>query len=114
MARHGHGHEGHGHGHQGPHVVPLGIYFGVFAALLVGTVLTVAAAHMDFGPLNTPVALAIAITKASLVVVFFMHVKYSPRLITLVVVGSFVWLAILVFITISDYWTRGGLGTPGS
>jgi|EndMetStandDraft_5_1072996.scaffolds.fasta_scaffold123690_2 cytochrome c oxidase subunit 4 len=106
-----HGHDGHGHA---PHVVPLGVYFAVFAALMLGTWLTVMAAHQDFGRYNTAVALAIAITKASLVVVFFMHVKYSPRLITLVVVGSFVWLAILLFITLSDYWTRGGLGTPGS
>lgn len=112
MAQHGHGHDGHGH--HGPHVVPLGIYFVVFAALMIGTVLTVAAAHMDFGPLNTPVALAIAVTKASLVVVFFMHVKYSPRLITLVVVGSFVWLGIMLFITLADYWSRGWLGSLGT
>jgi cytochrome c oxidase subunit 4 len=111
MGQHGHAHDDHGHG---PHVVPLGIYFGVFAALMIGTVLTVVAAHMDFGPLNTPVALAIAVTKASLVVVFFMHVKYSPRLITLVVVGSFVWLGIMLFITLSDYWSRGWLGAPGT
>lgn len=111
MAQHGHGHDGHAHG---PHVVSLGVYFAVFIALLVGTVLTVAAAHMDFGPLNTPVALAIAITKAALVVVFFMHVKYSPRLITMVVVGSFVWLAIMLLITLSDYWTRGWLGSLGT
>jgi cytochrome c oxidase subunit 4 len=110
MAQHGHGHDGHG----APHVVPLGVYFAVFAALLIGTWLTVVAAHQDFGSFNTTVALAIAVTKASLVVVFFMHVKYSPRLITLVVVGSFVWLGIMLFITLSDYWTRGGLGTPGS
>jgi cytochrome c oxidase subunit 4 len=107
MAQHGHGHDAHQ-----PHVVPLGVYFAVFAALLVGTWLTVVAAHQDFGAFNTTVALAIAITKASLVIVFFMHVKYSPRLITLVLVGSFVWLAILLFITLSDYWTRtGGLST---
>jgi cytochrome c oxidase subunit IV len=48
------------------------------------------------------------------VVVFFMHVKYSPRLITLVVVGSFVWLGIMLFITLSDYWSRGWLGAPGT
>ncbi len=93
-------------------MVSLGVYFAVFAALLVGTWLTVVAAHQDFGAFNTPVALAIAATKASLVIVFFMHVKYSPRLITLVVVGSFVWLGILLVITLSDYWTRtGGLST---
>jgi cytochrome c oxidase subunit 4 len=103
MAQPGHGHDAHT-----PHVVSLGVYFAVFAALLVGTWLTVVAAHQDFGAFNTPVALAIATTKASLVIVFFMHVKYSPRLITLVVVGSFVWLAILLFITLSDYLTRTG------
>lgn len=113
MAQHGHEH-GHASDHHGPHVVPLGVYFGVFAALLVGTWVTVLAAHQDFGLLNTPVALAIAITKASLVVVFFMHVKYSPRLITLVVVGSFVWLGIMLVITLSDYWTRGWLGSLGT
>lgn len=107
MAQHGHGHDSHE-----PHVVPLGVYFAVFAALMLGTWLTVLAAHQDFGRYNTAVALAIAITKASLVVVFFMHVKYSPRLIALVLVGSFVWLAILLFITLADYWTRtGGLST---
>jgi cytochrome c oxidase subunit IV len=110
MAQHDHGHAAH----HGPHVVALGVYFAVFAALLFGTWLTVMAAHQDFGRYNTTVALAIAVTKATLVVVFFMHVKYSPRLITMVVVGSFVWLGILLFITLSDYWTRGGLGTPGT
>jgi cytochrome c oxidase subunit IV len=103
MAQQGHGHDAHQ-----PHVVPLGVYFAVFAALMLGTWLTVVAAHQDFGSYNTAVALAIATTKASLVIVFFMHVKYSPRLITLVVVGSFAWLAILLLITLSDYWTRTG------
>jgi cytochrome c oxidase subunit 4 len=104
MAQHGHG----------PHVVPMPVYLGVFAALMVGTALTVWAAHMDFGWANTPVALAIACSKAALVVLFFMHVKYSPRLIGMVVVVSIVFLAILFFITLSDYWTRAALGVPGS
>jgi cytochrome c oxidase subunit IV len=106
MAQHGHGH--------GPHVVPLPVYLGVFAALMVGTVLTVLAARMDFGWMNTPVALAIACSKAALVILFFMHVKYSPRLVGMVVVVSIVFLAILFLITLSDYWTRGGLGVPGT
>ena len=89
MAQHGHGHDAHT-----PHVVSLGVYFGVFAALMVGHRRSRSwRPAMDLGAFNTPVALAIAITKASLVILFFMHVKYSPRLITLVVVGSFVWLA---------------------
>ena len=106
MAQHGHGHE--------PHVVPLPIYLGVFAALMVGTILTVLAARMDFGWMNTPVALAIACSKAALVILFFMHVKYSSRLVGMVVVVSIVFLAILFLITLSDYWTRGDLGVPGS
>jgi len=97
-----------------PHVVPLPVYLGVFAALMVGTVLTVWAARMDFGWLNTPVALAIACSKAALVILYFMHVKYSPRLVGMVVVVSIVFLAILFLITLSDYWTRGGLGAPGT
>jgi cytochrome c oxidase subunit 4 len=101
------------HGHE-PHVVPLPVYLGVFAALMVGTALTMWAAHMDFGWANTPVALAIACSKAALVILFFMHVKYSSRLVGLVVVVSMLFLCILFFITLSDYWTRGGLGVPGS
>jgi cytochrome c oxidase subunit IV len=101
------------HSHQ-PHVVPLPVYLGIFAALMVGTLLTVLAARMDFGWANTPVALAIACTKAALVILFFMHVKYSSRLVGMVVVVSMVFLAILFLITLSDYWTRGGLGAPGT
>lgn len=107
--RHAHGHDSHQ-----PHVVPLPVYLGIFAALMVGTLLTVLAARMDFGWANTPVALLIACTKAALVVLFFMHVKYSPRLVAMTVVVSMVFLAILFLITLSDYWTRGGLGVPGS
>ena len=113
MAQHGHGHDPRAHGH-GPHIVPLPIYLGVFAALMVGTILTVLAARMDFGVMNTPVALAIACSKAALVILFFMHVKYSERLVTMVVVVSIAFLAILFLITLSDYWTRPSLGVPGS
>ena len=116
MAQHGHdprAHDAHAHAH-GPHIVPLPIYLGVFAALMVGTVLTVLAARMDFGWLNTPVALAIACSKATLVILFFMHVKYSEKLVTLMVLVSIAFLFILFVITLSDYWTRGALGVPGS
>ena len=102
------------HDHGQPHIVPVKIYLAVFAALMVGTFLTVQAAHQDFGAWNTVIAMAIAITKATLVVLFFMHVKYSTRLTWLVVGGAFVWLAIMILITVSDYWYRGLLGTPGS
>ncbi|MPZ18000.1 MAG: caa(3)-type oxidase subunit IV [Luteitalea sp.] len=88
------------------HIVPVRVYLTIFTALVVGTVATVAVAGVDLGWLNTPVALAIAITKASLVVLFFMHVRYSPRLIQLTAVAGFIWFLIMVTFTLSDYLTR--------
>jgi cytochrome c oxidase subunit 4 len=90
------------------------VYVGVFAALLVLTGLTVGAASLDLGPWNTPVALAIALAKGLLVVLFFMHVKYSPRIIWIVVAAGFFWLVHLTAGTVADYVSRGWLGTPGS
>ena len=63
-------------------------------------------AFFDLGPLNTVVALAIAVIKATLVVLFFMHVKYSTRLTWAVVLGSIFWLGIMLVLTMSDYLTR--------
>ena len=89
------------------HVVPKSVYYTIFLALMVCTAITVAVAFVDLGPLNTVVAMAIAIFKATLVVVFFMHVKYSPKLTWVVVAGSVFWLIILLAMTASDYATRG-------
>jgi len=88
------------------HVVPLRIYFAVFASLMVLTGVTVAVAYFDLGPLNTIVALSIAVTKAALVILYFMHVRYGPSLTKLVVAGSFLWLFIMLSITMSDYVSR--------
>ena len=88
------------------HIVPTRIYYLIFAALMVGTYLTVQAAFLDLGPLNTVVALAIACAKAVLVVLYFMHVRYSTRLTWAVVVGSVFWLGILLALTMGDYLTR--------
>jgi cytochrome c oxidase subunit 4 len=88
------------------HIVPTRVYYTIFAALMVGTYLTVQAAFLDLGPLNTVVALAIACTKAVLVVLYFMHVRYSTRLTWAVVVGSVFWLGILLALTMGDYLTR--------
>ncbi len=95
------------------HVVPVRIYLGVFAALLTLTAITTAAAFVDLGPFNNVVALGIAVLKAALVVLIFMHVKYSPRLVPLVVVAGCFWLAILIVLTLTDYLTRGWLQVPG-
>ena len=97
------------------HISPTSTYFAIFGALMVGTALTVAAAFIDFpAQLNFPIALAIAVTKATLVILFFMHVKYSSKLTWLVVASGFVFLAILLAFTMSDIVSRGWLGTPGS
>jgi cytochrome c oxidase subunit IV len=88
------------------HVVPLPIYFAVFLTLLIFTGLTVWASYKDFGPLSTIIAVTIAVIKATLVVLYFMHLRYSDRLNWVVVIAGFVWLGILLGITLSDYYTR--------
>jgi cytochrome c oxidase subunit IV len=90
------------------HIVQPRIYIVIFLALMLGTGLTLVAAFYDFpGPLNAVVALTIAVIKATLVVLYFMHVRYSGRLIWLVILAALLWLAIMFAITFSDYWTRG-------
>ncbi|MGH2578286.1 MAG: cytochrome C oxidase subunit IV family protein [Actinomycetota bacterium] len=96
------------------HVVPVRVYVAVFLALMAGTGLTVFAATMDLGMWNTPVALLIAVAKAMLVVLFFMHVKYSSRLVALAAGGSVLWLVLLIAGAAADYLTRGWVGTPGT
>ena len=88
------------------HVVPKKIYYGIFAALMVLTLVTVWVSAIDLGPLNTVIALAIAGFKAVLVVLFFMHVKYSTRLTKVAVVAGLYWLGILLVLTLSDYLSR--------
>jgi len=89
------------------HIVPTRVYYTIFAVLMLCTGLTVWVAFLDLGALNTVAALAIAVFKATLVVLFFMHVKYSTRLTWAVVAGSIFWLGILLVLTMSDYLTRG-------
>jgi cytochrome c oxidase subunit IV len=96
----------------GHHVVSWRIYVAIFFALALLTVVTVLAAGRDFGSFNTLIALAIATIKATLVILFFMHVRYSPRLTTLVLLSGFVFLAILIFLTASDYISRPWPITP--
>ncbi len=88
------------------HVVSPKIYVVILLALLLGTFLTVEAAVRDFGPWNIIIALAIATTKAALVVLYFMHARYSPKRTQLVIVSGIFWLAILLFMTMGDYLTR--------
>ena len=96
------------------HIVSPRVYVAVFVALIVLTGGTVFAATIDLGRWNTPVALFIAVTKAVLVVLFFMHVKYSSRLVALAVGGGILWLLMLIAGVAADYLTRGWVGTPGT
>jgi cytochrome c oxidase subunit 4 len=95
------------------HVVSLRVYCAVFAALMFFTAVTVGVAYLDLGPLNVIVALAIAVTKAVLVILYFMHIRYSTRLTRLVVASGFFWLWVLIAFTMSDVVSRGWLGFPG-
>lgn len=94
------------------HIVQKKVYFVIFGVLMVGTLLTGLAAFQDldhifhFQGANTVVALTIAVIKATLVVLYFMHVRYSTRLIWVVVVAGFFWLGILFVLTMSDYLSR--------
>jgi len=91
------------------HVVPKKIYFLVFAVLITLTAVTVLAAYRDLGQLNVIVAITIAVVKGTLVVLFFMHVRYSDRLTWLVVITGFAWLAMMLVLTLSDYFARAWL-----
>ena len=88
------------------HVLPKRVYYTIFGILILCTYLTVQIAFFDLGALNTLAAIGIAILKATLVVLFFMHVKYSTRLTWVVVIGSVFWLGILLALTMGDYMTR--------
>jgi cytochrome c oxidase subunit 4 len=89
--------------------VPMSTYVLIFVALMVLLVVTVAAAFVDLGAANMPVAMLIASIKAALVILYFMHVKYSSRLTKVFVAASFLWLAILFVMTFADYISRDWL-----
>lgn len=88
------------------HIVSPKIYVVIFLALMAGTGITVWAAFQNFGPFNIVIALGIATFKATLVVLYFMHARYSPKRTQLVIVCSVFWLAIMLALTLADYQTR--------
>ena len=105
MDKHSHmDHQPHAPEH---HIASLGMYFGVFFALLILTVVTVAVSRVDLGAMNTLVAMAVAVVKAALVILFFMHVIQSTRLTWVVILAAVLWLAVLFVLTFADYLTRG-------
>lgn len=92
--------------HVAHHIVSPVMYLAIFGVLMIGTLLTVGAAYLPLGRFNAPIAIAIACTKAVFVVLFFMHVKYSSRLVKLTVASGFFTFLILVFMSMSDYISR--------
>ncbi len=94
-------------------ITPVSTYVSVFVALLVLTGATYVVATFDFGWLNTPIALAVALLKASLVIVYFMGVRYNTPLTKVVVAAGFFWLVIMFGLTMNDYLTRSWLGVAG-
>jgi cytochrome c oxidase subunit 4 len=94
------------------HVATKGSYVFIFVTLMVFTAITVFAAFVNLGAFNATVALGIATFKATLVVLFFMHVKYSSRLTKVIVASGIFFLAILLLLTMVDYAARGFVGLP--
>src|SRR5215813_12796249 len=90
-------------------IVSRKLYSGVFGALLLLTLATYGIAFVDLGPGNVAIALTIAICKAGLVALFFMHLRYSPKLTWVVAGGGLFWLGILLTLILNDYLTRGWL-----
>ena len=89
------------------HILSSKMYYGIWIALMVLTVVTAGVSFIDLGPFNTVVCLLIASVKAVLVILFFMHVKYtSEKLTKVVIISSIFWLLILLFLSLADYSTR--------
>jgi cytochrome c oxidase subunit 4 len=101
------------HADAGHHIIPTSTYYKVFAALMVLLVLTVGAAELNLGPLNVVVAVFIAVVKAVLIILYFMHVRYSSKLVWVFAGAAFVFVFIMFGLTLNDYATRGWSAIPG-
>ena len=91
------------------HLVPVRIYYVIFTTLMLLTLVTLDVAFYNFGMLNVSIALGIATTKATLVILYFMHVRYAPPLTAVFASLGFIWLLMLIGFTLSDFMTRGWL-----
>jgi cytochrome c oxidase subunit 4 len=104
-------------GHENTHhIIPVKVYLGIYGLLMLLTATTVAVAYKDLDlgavPLNLAIALTIAMVKTLLVVLYFMHVRYSHHLVKIFVAAGFLWLIIMVGVTLSDYLTRSWISIP--
>jgi cytochrome c oxidase subunit 4 len=96
------------------HIVSPKIYVAVFLSLLFFTGLTYSVALIDLGPFNAIVAIVIAMIKSMLVILFFMHVKYSPKMTKVSIVSGFFFLIILLGLSMTDYISRPWAGSTAS
>jgi cytochrome c oxidase subunit IV len=111
MGSSAHGHSG-AHGHDGGgahHIIPLKVYYRIIVALLIMTVVTVAAAQVDFGAMNTVIAMLIASVKAGLVLAYFMHLKYDDKIFTVAFGTAIFFLIVMFFFSWVDIFTRFGV-----
>jgi cytochrome c oxidase subunit 4 len=95
------------------HILPRSIYFAVYIALMVLLVATVGAAYIDLGSFNFALTMIIAVAKGVMILLIFMHVRYSDRLTWVFSSAAFLWLMILIAMSLNDYFTRGILHIPG-
>jgi cytochrome c oxidase subunit IV len=95
------------------HILPVRTYFAVYIALLVLLAATVGVAFIDLEPFNFVISMGIAVAKALMILLVFMHVRYSDRLTWVFAGAAFLWLALLIGGTLNDYFTRGWLNIPG-
>ncbi len=102
-----------GHVELHSHILPKSTYYKVYAALMFFLLLTVGLAYVDAGPLNFTVSMLIATIKAVMIMLIFMHVKYSERLVWIFAGASFLWLLLLIVFSLNDYFTRDWLNIPG-
>jgi cytochrome c oxidase subunit 4 len=103
----------HAHEHEHGHILPVRTYLTVYIALLVLLVATVGAAFINVEPFNFALTMVIALAKAIMILLIFMHVRYSERLVWVFSSAAFLWLAILIVLSLNDYSTRGWLNIPG-
>jgi cytochrome c oxidase subunit 4 len=90
------------------HILSQKTYFCVFAVLMILLAATVGMAYVHLGRLNIVAVLTIAFVKATLIVIYFMHLRYSSRLVWISAGAGFFWLGILFALSFADYWGRGG------
>jgi cytochrome c oxidase subunit IV len=103
----------HAHQHEHGHILPVRTYLTVYIALLVLLIATVGAAFINVEPFNFALTMVIALAKAIMILLIFMHVRYSERLIWVFSSAAFLWLAILIVLSLNDYFTRDWLNIPG-